>query len=181
MSDEDDSDDDLDAAAVPVWPLTSAASAAAGVTNRWTDRAAPFALLSGRTLAERNPIYACAFSPSFRSAHSSDGLCAEHGDVLAAIDRSGEDGQVSAKPQPVPPPFASNVTFALRGGRDPSCQAYGWFTEELLSTGWNYLSVESNPEFSDEVQARAAGFLEGALTVNAMQSVIQQHNMRKDA
>jgi len=130
----------------------SAFSLTRDVANSWTGRDAPFAL---NTVPERNPVHACLFSPSYRAAHAS--LCA---DVrVESLDAAGA--------APVPAPFASNVSFELVRGRDTSCAAYGWFSEELLNpnSGWNTLFVETNAALSDAVQARAAGFLEGALTV----------------
>ena len=45
---------------------------------------------------------------------------------------------------------------------DPSAQA--WFKDALAVEGWNYLTVKSNPNYPDDVQAYSAGYVEGKLT-----------------
>ncbi len=111
--------------------------------------------LRSRSSSARNPKVACIFSPSYVSEHTAE--CAS----LAGLELLAQDAP------PVDPPFA-NVTFELRAGKDASCAAWGWYSDDMANSGWNYLSVVSNPSLSDAAQARAAGFVEGALTVRAI-------------
>eukprot|EP00298_Acanthocystis_sp_HF-20_P006656 c16443_g1_i2.p1 GENE.c16443_g1_i2~~c16443_g1_i2.p1 ORF type:complete len:587 (+),score=244.62 c16443_g1_i2:32-1762(+) len=46
----------------------------------------------------------------------------------------------------------------------PNEIAIGTYTDTIMTTGWSTLSIETNPNFGDEVQVQAAGFLEGFLT-----------------
>ena len=39
-------------------------------------------------------------------------------------------------------------------------------TDDQESNGWYYIEITSNPNFPDEIQAKAAGFAEGYLTRN---------------
>ena len=42
--------------------------------------------------------------------------------------------------------------------------ATAYYTDSLLEIGWDKLSIKTNSIYSDEIQAEAAGRLEGALT-----------------
>ncbi|MDO9334506.1 MAG: hypothetical protein Q7T57_08310 [Dehalococcoidales bacterium] len=100
---------------------------------------------------KRNPALACLYSPQYREANA---------DLCATMAAPKDMGTMKS-------PFKT-VSFALTPGKDTSCAAYGWFSNDMLVSGWNYLYLESNPTFDDEAQARAAGFLEGALTTQAI-------------
>ena len=52
----------------------------------------------------------------------------------------------------------------LRAGRQPECLAWSWFSDDIETTGWARLVVETNAAFDDQSQAYAAGWLEAALT-----------------
>jgi hypothetical protein len=47
---------------------------------------------------------------------------------------------------------------------DESGIAYGSFKDDLLTTGWGILKIETNAGYDDLLQMQAAGFLEGAFT-----------------
>ncbi len=42
--------------------------------------------------------------------------------------------------------------------------AWGWFNDTIVANGWGTLEVHSNISYSNELQAYAAGYLEGSLT-----------------
>jgi len=46
----------------------------------------------------------------------------------------------------------------------PTPVAFGYFYDELNSTGWGRLYIHSNGDLPGYVQSYAAGYLEGALT-----------------
>jgi hypothetical protein len=125
----------------------------AGGHTPWTNPRNPFGF---KRRPRRNPTLACMYSTKYRE---------EHADVCSSLP---------ATMPPVLPlrtPF-KRVSFVLKAGKDTSCAAWGWFSNDLLLSGWNYLYVESNPTLDDEAQARAAGYLEGALTV---QPIFEHH------
>jgi hypothetical protein len=104
----------------------------------------------------RSPKVACAYSPSYRAAHE---------EQCAAVDAAAEPISEADAPRsdPTPAPFPA-LDFQLVEGRNHSCAAWGWFSDRLHEDGWSYLYVHSNSELDDATQARAAGFLEGALS-----------------
>jgi hypothetical protein len=104
----------------------------------------------------RSPKVACAYSPSYRAAHE---------EQCAAVDAAAEPITEADAPRsdPTPAPFPA-LDFHLVEGRNHSCAAWGWFSDRLHEDGWSYLYVHSNSELDDATQARAAGFLEGALS-----------------
>ena len=55
-------------------------------------------------------------------------------------------------------------TWSVAKGFDPKGVAWGTFQDGLQSTGWGVLNIETNPVFSDQNQAFAAGVAEGFLT-----------------
>ena len=54
--------------------------------------------------------------------------------------------------------------WTVAKGFDPNGVAWGNFQDNLESTGWGILNVETNPAFSDAKQAYGAGIVEGFLT-----------------
>lgn len=62
------------------------------------------------------------------------------------------------------PPGTGWRALELRAGRQPECLAWSWFADDIESTGWARLVVETNAAFDDQSQAYAAGWLEAALT-----------------
>jgi len=110
----------------------------------------PYALLA---VPSRNASWACWFSASYVASNA-----AACDDVLSRplVVRPGDV-------PPLLPPFAP-MSFELRAGVNHSCGAWGYLIDALQETGWNSFSATSNPALSDAAQARAAGFLEGALT-----------------
>jgi hypothetical protein len=52
----------------------------------------------------------------------------------------------------------------VTSGRNSVATAYASISDQVNSTGWAFLSVTTNPQFSDHDQAFAAGCLEGRLT-----------------
>lgn len=116
-------------------------------TNPWLDPTNPF---SFKRKPKRNPSEACIYSPEYR---------AEHPDLCSKVNKTPgvNTGTLQG-------PFRG-VAFDIVPGKDMACAAWGWFSNDLNSTGWNYLYIESNPTLDDEAQARAAGWLEGALTI----------------
>lgn len=83
------------------------------------------------------------------------------------------------RPRPIraSPPIYANDTqqprFHLKEGKDTSCLAWGYVADKIEETGWSYFVVESNSDYSDSLQATAAGYIEGAL----MQERIFQNNV----
>ncbi|KAK3862560.1 hypothetical protein Pcinc_031586 [Petrolisthes cinctipes] len=67
--------------------------------------------------------------------------------------------------------------YNLKSGESSDWVAVGHFKDNTTVDGWGYLEVRSNPYFPDEVQAYAAGLLEGALThemiYNAYRNTLQ--------
>mmetsp|Transcript_5131 Transcript_5131/g.7214 ORF Transcript_5131/g.7214 Transcript_5131/m.7214 type:complete len:571 (-) Transcript_5131:49-1761(-) len=67
--------------------------------------------------------------------------------------------------------------LAIKSVYDPSGIAFGKFTDAKQNPSFfGELSIETNPNFDDEVQALAAGFLEGYLT---HERVLQQYDNMK--
>lgn len=60
---------------------------------------------------------------------------------------------------------------------DPSNMVVAWanFQDDIMQSGWSYLQVQSNPDVQDDIQAYAAGALEGYLTAHLMEN--QWQNM----
>eukprot|EP00118_Oscarella_pearsei_P024892 m.307042 g.307042 ORF g.307042 m.307042 type:complete len:550 (+) comp41843_c0_seq1:97-1746(+) len=59
---------------------------------------------------------------------------------------------------------AETKEFQFKEDYNEEAAATGTFKDEISTTGWSYLSVKTNATFTDEVQAMAAGMLEGKLT-----------------
>ena len=141
----------------------SSATSSSAASSNWLSPSSPLGFKSVDH-ARRNPAQACVFSKSFREAHAA--LCRAHS--LDALKSS------TAAPAQMQPPFQPS-SFKLVPGKDTTCAAWGWFDAGMLTSGWNYLYVESNPLLLDAVQARALGFLEGALTVQQ----ISEHKLNE--
>jgi len=58
----------------------------------------------------------------------------------------------------------SDNGFLVKEGKDTTGVAYAIFSNEMLTTGWGYLSVTTNSSYSDLTQAAGAGYLEGFIT-----------------
>lgn len=56
------------------------------------------------------------------------------------------------------------TAYKLVPGYQPTCDAFGFYTDDVDVSGWGYLHVESNPSKTDHIQYYAGGYLEGALT-----------------
>ena len=102
----------------------------------------------------RNPALACRYSAQYRAQHPK--RCDPYPSLINDRSSVSEFERMTT-------PF-KEVKFTLQAGRNQDCAAFGWFNNDIMTSGWNYLYLESNPNYSDDVQARGAGFLEGALT-----------------
>lgn len=60
----------------------------------------------------------------------------------------------------------SETQSNLADFNDPSVAVVGEYNSTIMQTGWDVLKVTSNPSFSDEDQAYAAGYFEGLVTAN---------------
>ena len=58
---------------------------------------------------------------------------------------------------------AGKLVF-VNGTVDPNAIAWSTFVDSMNETGWSVLRVNTNSAYSDLLQMRAAGFIEGALT-----------------
>uniref|UniRef100_A0A1I7SUI5 Phospholipase B-like n=1 Tax=Bursaphelenchus xylophilus TaxID=6326 RepID=A0A1I7SUI5_BURXY len=58
----------------------------------------------------------------------------------------------------------NNSVYLIEGSDCANKIAVGKYSNQVNSTGWGILEVETFPEFTDEVQAYAAGVVEGSLT-----------------
>merc|ERR1719318_242775 len=66
--------------------------------------------------------------------------------------------------------------FKVLTGHLQSKSVVAWanFTNDQKDNGWMYLEISTNPAFSDEDQARAAGFAEGYLTRNSVHEYFKE-------
>ncbi|KAK5574496.1 hypothetical protein RB653_009749 [Dictyostelium firmibasis] len=60
--------------------------------------------------------------------------------------------------------FSSESGFTVYSGNDTTSIAQSGFSNEMMTMGWAYLSITTNPQFEDSLQAEAAGYIEGYLT-----------------
>lgn len=52
----------------------------------------------------------------------------------------------------------------ITSGKDTTTVAWAYYSQDVNTTGWATLSITTNDKFPNELQARAAGYLEGYLT-----------------
>lgn len=61
--------------------------------------------------------------------------------------------------------FYNNGKWSVQPGKDlKNCVAYGYFSDEINTTGWSFLWIQTKSQFPDNIQAFGAGYLEGSLT-----------------
>lgn len=65
-------------------------------------------------------------------------------------------------------------------GLDTNCICYGYYDAQQLQSGWNYLQINTNPQYSDSLQAYAAGYLEGYLSYHDILNFIQNKFVNVD-
>jgi hypothetical protein len=58
------------------------------------------------------------------------------------------------------------TAYTIVDGYNSSCAAFGFYNDDVDTTGWGYLHVESNPTLDGSDQYYAAGFLEGVFTAS---------------
>lgn len=98
------------------------------------------------------------FSACVAAGASTEQAAAPSHSQSAAAAFGSAAAHLAAAPMSAVPPLR------LVAGRDTSCMAWGWFSDDIATTGWGYLYVESSSRQSGELQSYAAGWLEGALT-----------------
>eukprot|EP01132_Coremiostelium_polycephalum_P005003 gene5003-6229_t len=54
--------------------------------------------------------------------------------------------------------------FVVYSGNDTNSIAQAAYTNQMMSTGWGYIAITTNPSFEDSIQASAAGYIEGYLS-----------------
>lgn len=59
---------------------------------------------------------------------------------------------------------SSHPLVQVMPGKVTTCSAWGYYVDTIEDNGWSYLTIESNENHDNTVQAYAAGWLEGALT-----------------
>ncbi|KAM9972578.1 hypothetical protein ACTFIR_011945 [Dictyostelium discoideum] len=60
--------------------------------------------------------------------------------------------------------FSSETGFTIYSGNDSTSIAQSGFSNEMMTMGWAYLTITTNSQFEDSLQAEAAGYIEGYLT-----------------
>ncbi|EFA81154.1 phospholipase B-like protein [Heterostelium album PN500] len=56
--------------------------------------------------------------------------------------------------------------FVVYPGNDSTAMAQAAYTNQMMEIGWGYISITTNPDFTDFQQAMAAGFIEGYLSAD---------------
>ncbi|KAF2078187.1 hypothetical protein CYY_000477 [Polysphondylium violaceum] len=54
--------------------------------------------------------------------------------------------------------------FQVYAGNDSNAVAQASYANEMMTTGWGYISITTNPSFDDTTMAQAAGYIEGYLS-----------------
>lgn len=68
--------------------------------------------------------------------------------------------------------------FTVHDSIVPNAVAIATFQDEIFVTGWSYLEVKTNEQYSDSIQAYAAGIVEGHLTADLLKK--HWHNTVSD-
>lgn len=79
--------------------------------------------------------------------------------------------------------------YIIKEGVQEGWIATGNFTDDMLTHGWSYLTIDTSDDYDDLVQAYAAGFLEGNLTAsyikmmwnNVMNDFCKTHSQKCEA
>ncbi|EAL64426.1 phospholipase B-like protein [Dictyostelium discoideum AX4] len=58
----------------------------------------------------------------------------------------------------------SDGEYLVYSGNDTLSIAQASYTNEMMSIGWGYISITTNPKYNDSLQIEAAGYLEGYLS-----------------
>ncbi|KAN0012252.1 hypothetical protein ACTFIU_007550 [Dictyostelium citrinum] len=74
--------------------------------------------------------------------------------------------------------------YIVYAGNDTSSIAQAAYTNEMMSIGWGYLSISTNPQYSDSLQIEAAGYIEGYLSYemiwqNWINMMVNQNGMKE--
>jgi hypothetical protein len=57
-----------------------------------------------------------------------------------------------------------SVAYSVTPGYNAACAASGFFNDDVATTGWSYLQIDTNAQLDSTTQSYAAGYLEGFLT-----------------
>ncbi|EGC40035.1 hypothetical protein DICPUDRAFT_96364 [Dictyostelium purpureum] len=60
--------------------------------------------------------------------------------------------------------LSSTNEYSVYSGNDSASIAQAAYSNEMMNMGWAYLSITTNSQFEDSIQAEAAGYIEGYLS-----------------
>eukprot|EP00026_Physarum_polycephalum_P001877 Phypoly_transcript_01880.p1 GENE.Phypoly_transcript_01880~~Phypoly_transcript_01880.p1 ORF type:complete len:531 (+),score=96.77 Phypoly_transcript_01880:1380-2972(+) len=81
--------------------------------------------------------------------------------------------QVSLSSYPYYTIFKDQDGYKVKNVKDDSGVVTAYYEDKITSTGWAFLNLKSNVEFSDYDQMYAAGYLEGSLTTDLIYNYYQ--------